>query len=137
MTTLLIPSQARSPSVVPGDGGIVFPEAPGSFLASSQAGVVFWEAEERLSGSLLQFLYPCSFHAVLCSSPSQCSHGSSSCLLALLQTSSSPFAAAQTLLGSLDSLFSPFHFRNCSFFPPCRIADSRVLLDSCDICVCA
>lgn len=104
--------------MVPGDGGIVFPEAPGSFLASSQAGVVFWEAEERLSGSLLQFLYPCSFHAVLCSSPSQGSHGSSSCLLALLQTSSSPFAAAQMLLGSLDSLFSPSILEIALFFPP-------------------
>lgn len=47
MTTLLIPSRARSPSIIPGDGGIVFPEALSSFLASSQPDVVFWEAEER------------------------------------------------------------------------------------------
>lgn len=48
-----------------------------------------------------------------------------------------PFTAVQMLVVMLDLFFFSFHFRNCSFSPPRCIIDSCILLDGCDICMCA
>lgn len=55
MTTLLIPSHARSPSIVPGDGGIVFPVDLSSFLLPHK--LMWYFGKQR---SVCQGFY-CSF----------------------------------------------------------------------------
>lgn len=93
--------------MVAGDGGIVFPEASLiSFLPSSQADVVFWEAEERFVRVVVAFSLPVLLPCCPLLQPFpvlpwqfQLPPG----------PPADPSAAAQMLVVSLDFLFSlPF-----------------------------